>query len=299
MVDEHLKIEESKLKWVRHNQKKLRADLYKEIREQVAAGAHGVGIGKHVILPSSIAGSPRDLKQRYQDAMAIVRKRGKPDLFLTFTCNPRWKEITRELKFGQKAQDRPDLCARVFHLKLNELKKDLFERGVLGRMTAEVWVIEYQKRGLPHVHMLLYLRDQDKLRDPSDYDKVVCAEIPALDGSRERAMLREKVIKHHVHSHRDKCYAEDDPGHTTCINHYARPYQDETTDSEDSYPEYRRRSPEHGGQVHIQPGGRRITNADIVPYVFVLFFVSVLFTLMQLFTLMLHLSCSCSATKMK
>ena len=40
-----------------------------------------------VILPSSFRGSPRVLLQNYQDAMAIVAKYGKPDLFITFTCN--------------------------------------------------------------------------------------------------------------------------------------------------------------------------------------------------------------------
>jgi hypothetical protein len=31
------------------------------------------------------------------DAMALVRKFGKPDIFLTMTCNPNWDEITIEL----------------------------------------------------------------------------------------------------------------------------------------------------------------------------------------------------------
>ena len=32
------------------------------------------------------------MHKQYQNAMAIVRKHGKPDLFLTFTCNPKWRE---------------------------------------------------------------------------------------------------------------------------------------------------------------------------------------------------------------
>ena len=31
--------------------------------------------------------------QLYLDAMAIVSALGKPDLFITFTCNPKWPEI--------------------------------------------------------------------------------------------------------------------------------------------------------------------------------------------------------------
>ena len=54
------------------------------------------------------------MQQNYQDAMSIVRKFGKPDLFVTFTCNPKWREIFASLLYGQKPQDRPDIVARVF-----------------------------------------------------------------------------------------------------------------------------------------------------------------------------------------
>jgi hypothetical protein len=51
------------------------------------------------------------MKALYQDAMARVRKFGKPDLFITFTCNPRWREITDAL-LGRPANDRPDIISR-------------------------------------------------------------------------------------------------------------------------------------------------------------------------------------------
>jgi hypothetical protein len=43
----------------------------------------------------------------YQDAMAGVRKFGKPDLVVTFTYNPKWKEIKDALLPKQTAKDRP------------------------------------------------------------------------------------------------------------------------------------------------------------------------------------------------
>lgn len=54
-------------------------------------GAGSGHVGRRVILPSSFVGSPRDMNARYQDAMAIVRNCGKPDYFITMTCNPKWK----------------------------------------------------------------------------------------------------------------------------------------------------------------------------------------------------------------
>lgn len=97
------------------------------------------------------------MHQMYQDAMAIVRRFGKPDLFITFTCNPKWPDIERNLLSGQTSTDRPDLVARVFHLKLKELLKDITVKNVFGKVIAVVYTIEFQKRGLPHAHILLIL----------------------------------------------------------------------------------------------------------------------------------------------
>jgi hypothetical protein len=47
------------------------------------------------------------------DAMSLVARYGKPDFFVTMTCNPYWDEIVAELLPGQTPQDRPDVVARV------------------------------------------------------------------------------------------------------------------------------------------------------------------------------------------
>ena len=56
------------------------------------------------------------LLKNYQDAMAMIAKFGKPDLFLTFTCNPKWHEITESLS---ELLHCPDILTRVFKMKLN------------------------------------------------------------------------------------------------------------------------------------------------------------------------------------
>jgi hypothetical protein len=66
----------------------------------------------------------------------------------------------------------------VFNMKLNALFKDLLQNGVLGTTVTDIHVVEWQKRGLPHGHILIILRSQDKPRDSSDYDRIVCAELP-------------------------------------------------------------------------------------------------------------------------
>jgi hypothetical protein len=61
------------------------------------------------------------MAQNYQDAMAICRSYGAPDLFVTFTCNPKWDEVADALRSetGQKPADRPDIVSRVFKMKLD------------------------------------------------------------------------------------------------------------------------------------------------------------------------------------
>ena len=63
-------------------------------------------IGTPIMLPSSFAGSHRAMQQNYQDDMA---KYGKPDLFLTYTCNPKTEEITENLKNLERPEYCPDL----------------------------------------------------------------------------------------------------------------------------------------------------------------------------------------------
>lgn len=84
----------------------------------------------------------------FQDAMAIVRKYGKPDLFVTITCNPHWPEILAELKPNQTTQDIPDIVSRIFRLKLKAILDQIINRGVLGKVDAHMYTIEFQKRVL-------------------------------------------------------------------------------------------------------------------------------------------------------
>jgi Helitron helicase-like domain at N-terminus len=95
------------------------------------------------------------------------------------TTNPQWREITENLLPGQHAaNDRPDLVARVFYLKFLAMMDDLLKQNVLGQIVGVIYTIEFQKRGLPHAHILVILAENDKPRTESDIDQIVSAEIP-------------------------------------------------------------------------------------------------------------------------
>ena len=103
--------------------------------------------------------------------MAVVRTAHNPDAFITVTCNPKWPEIKRELLGNQDQSSRADIINRVFKIKLQAILKDLLEHGAMGRTIAHLYVIEFQKRGLPHAHILLFFHPEDRPRTTDDVDK--------------------------------------------------------------------------------------------------------------------------------
>lgn len=80
------------------------------------------------------------------------------DLYITFTTIPAWLEIVEALLPGQIPSDRPDIVAHVFHLKYESLLHDIMKKNEFGKAVAYVYTIEYKKRGLPHVHLIVFLR---------------------------------------------------------------------------------------------------------------------------------------------
>lgn len=95
------------------------------------------------------------------------------------TCNPKWKEITEQLFDSQQPKDRPDLFCDVFKRKIDQFIDDVVKNAIFGKVQAYVWVIEFQKRGLPHLHMLLILEDEYKFKSNERIDQFIKAEIPS------------------------------------------------------------------------------------------------------------------------
>ncbi|CAN1187175.1 ATP-dependent DNA helicase PIF1 [Linum perenne] len=83
---------------------------------------------------------PRYMHQLYLDATAICQCFGNPDLFITFTCNSQWPEITNSFSeiVGLKSEDKPMIVARVFNLKVKALKNDLKKGQYFGRSIAAI-----------------------------------------------------------------------------------------------------------------------------------------------------------------
>ena len=204
-----------------------------------------------------------------QDGLTYVRYYGRPDLFITFTCNSNWPEIKSNLLDDkQKPNHRHDITARVFKLKLKKMM-DLIVRGQLyGPVKCFLYTIEWQKRGLPHAHILIWL--ENKIRS-TDIDTIISAEFPNKDEDPE---LYETIKRSMIHgpcgnlNPRSPCMVNG-----TCSNKYPRTCIPETKTDGDGYPLYRRRSKEEGGHTASIPMTRgqtreliEVDNGWVVPH---------------------------------
>ena len=95
-----------------------------------------------------------------QDAMPYVHHFGLPDLFITFTCNPTWDEIQQLLLLGKSPMDKHDIIACVFRQKFKSLMDFIVRYEVFESVRYWMYSVEWQRRGFPHAHILIWLHDK-------------------------------------------------------------------------------------------------------------------------------------------
>ncbi|CAJ2637132.1 unnamed protein product [Trifolium pratense] len=262
VVDCFTMFESQRLQWARDNQKTIRCDILTGLQEAISSGeTDPSNIGKKIVLPASFTGGKRYMFNNCQDAMAICKKFGYPDLFITITCNSNWREIQDVLKpRNLMASDRPDIVCRVFKMKLDRLMNDLKKDQLFGEVDAGMYTVEFQKRGLPHAHILIWLSSRNKLKTGNDIDRVISAELP------DKSLyprLAQAVSAFMIHgpcgdvNRKSPCMTD-----TGCSKYFPKKFQNSTTIDEDGYPRYKRRDT----GVSIEKKGVQLDNRYVVPY---------------------------------
>nr|XP_016469496.1 PREDICTED: uncharacterized protein LOC107791864 [Nicotiana tabacum] len=248
-VDEYIKLETQRLDFGSFNQDLFRMSVLQGLLYVLRLGERDASnVGKQTFLPNSFIGGPRDMRQHYMDVIALVQHFGKPDLFITMTCNSSWMEIKEHLSSSDEAQNRPDLISRAFRAKIEELKTDILKRNIFGKVAAFMYTVEFQKRGLPHAHFLIILSNEQKLLTTEAYDDIIRAELP--DSNRE-PNLHKLVLKHMMHGlcgilNPINCCMKKG----CCKFKYPQKFVDQTSKGNDLYPIYRRRNT--GEVVHVR-----------------------------------------------
>ncbi|XP_071704431.1 uncharacterized protein [Rutidosis leptorrhynchoides] len=267
VVDAYTMIEAERISYIRKNQNILRADTFTNLLNSAASGtSKNSMMGNRIKLPSSFTRSARNMIENYRDAMALCRVFGYSDLFLTFTCNPKWPEITRELDgTGFKPEDKPSFCARMFKMKLDQLMKDIREKNYLVLLkqfyVMKVYTVEFRKCGLPHAHICLFLDERNKMPQPKDVDQYICAEILNEIKEPELYQLVSDLMIHGPCGEKNpSCHCTDSD--KKCTKSFPKPFSDVTKTDEDGYPIYRRR--DDGRTVTKQ--GHELDNRSVVAY---------------------------------
>lgn len=138
------------MNYIRANQKRLRDE------DAAFMGIAHIDDCRNIYLPASFLGSRCWATEQISDSLAIAAIYGPPTFFITMTCNTNWPEILSQLRPGQNFIDIPVVVIRVFKRKVALLEhalKTMFPQA--GGLLYCIHSIEFQKRGLPHAHILL------------------------------------------------------------------------------------------------------------------------------------------------
>ncbi|GKB20048.1 ATP-dependent DNA helicase PIF1-like protein [Tanacetum coccineum] len=208
------------------NRKTVRRNLYHNLCDAITQGdTSAEGLGKRIVLPKRFTCNPRYMMQNYQDAMALCRAYGNPNLFITFTSNPKWPEIAEMLAYfpGQRAHDQPEIGTQVFKIKLTQLLDDLTKNHIFG---------ETEAGNSRHT-----LEEHNKCTPPSQIDDIISAKLPSLVHDPEGYQVVAEYMLHGPCG-KDARYAPCKYDEK-CSKLYPKSFLEETILDEDGYPNYR------------------------------------------------------------
>jgi hypothetical protein len=180
----------------------------------------------------SVRGTKQFWFLRHSELKCMIREWGSPTLFLTFSCaeyeSPDITEFLRKVNnvppsynIGKLCVEDPISVSRKFSLKFHAFFRKVILKGqVLGIVDHFYWKKEYQNRGAPHYHVLLWIRDAP-LIDRDDPEKVldwiqdrITCHIPDEQGSPE---LHRLVTRYQMHKCSKYCKRRKRCGKTAFI----------------------------------------------------------------------------------
>jgi hypothetical protein len=139
-----------------------------------------------------------------------------------------------------------------------------FSLGLVGLtfilLCTVLYTVEFQKRGLPHIHCLVWLDAASSEFNASTIDKFICAEIPDIDiDPLGYALVDEFMMHGPCGDFNPRCPCMKD---NKCSKNFPKSFQDETIIDDFGFTVYRRRD---DGR-HVLKNGVTLDNKSVVPY---------------------------------
>ncbi len=131
----------------------------------------------------------------------------------------------------------------MFKIKLKELINDIHKKHILGRTIVGIYVVEFQKRGLPHAHIFIFFIKDCKPHTVEDVDHMITAELP---NSETNKLVHETVARCMMHGPSGAVFPNApcmEEG--KCKKQYPCKFQFETVTDVNGYPIYWRRDTGH------------------------------------------------------
>ena len=227
LTDSYLRIEDSRLNLV-----KIRA---------AAAAKEGKA---DPALPDSFVRSPAWYARRMENALFTLSTLGPYDYFITLTASPSWAPV-RTLAAAADVSPGEDVVAvaQVFHAKMKELFKWMKQNSVElfgGPTQALLFTVEWQKRGLPHIHSLWKFHTSETVEEKLAR---VNAEVSRDDLTDEDRALINRFMTHNCTA---LCRSPETSqcGQQRCRRGFPQPIAESNSLDDKGIPIHRRRQPE-------------------------------------------------------
>ena len=181
----------------------------------------------------TLRNSPVYLEKKKKDLFAMIRQLGLPKWFGSFSsADTRWNELLRvlgklndrkdysdsqleNLSWQEKTrlvQKDPVTCSRFFNYRVQQFINIVLksEHNPIGKVTDFFYIVEFQQRGSPHIHILIWVEGAPSYKQDSNEDIVKyidqfvsCSAVPEL----------KDLIDLQVHKHAKTCRKK---GHPIC-----------------------------------------------------------------------------------
>ena len=176
---------------------------------------------------NTLKGTPAYWKRFLLEVLAMVKQLGLPTYFMTLSCaDLRWNElieiISKLNKFDMSVEEienldyfertkilnsNPVFLSRHFQYRVENFFKHIVLNGSLGKVIHYAIRVEFQVRGSPHIHSLLWVENAPILSEytKNEYvdfvDNVIKCNLPNTDNSN----LFKLVKTYQTHNHSKSC----------------------------------------------------------------------------------------------